>query len=404
MIVMVQRRSDLITIVVSYSSFLALGMSAALLNLAWAKIREEFSLPLDAVGWLLLASTLGYFIASSASSAIELRLGAGKMFLFGTGVIVIGLLSYVLTQSWLLMIICALITNLGAGMIDAGTNAYTAAHRSLRVMNWLHASFSVGLTISPLLMTALFNVHASWRWGYAFTCGIEILIALGFLLTMKLWYSRKPVAGAQTHTQHARFGETLRLPVVWLSVMTFALYTGLEAAPGQWSYDLFTHTRAIDPATAGLWVSLYWGAFTIGRVVFGFITPHVPPRMMLRLCMVGMFAGTVVLWWNPVNIVGLLGLAFAGFMQAPIFAVMTSNTVNLVGERHAHTTIGFQLAGAGLGFALVPGLAGILANNLGLAIIPSFLTFAAMLLIGLYEFTASRRRAILPEPQAVSAD
>ena len=51
----------------------------------------------------------------------------------------------------------------------------------------------------------------------------------------------------------------------------FFIYAGLEATPGQWVFTCFTQARGIAEETAGLWVSIYWGSFTIGRIFFGAI-------------------------------------------------------------------------------------------------------------------------------------
>ena len=50
--------------------------------------------------------------------------------------------------------------------------------------------------------------------------------------------------------------------------------------------------------------------------------------------------------------------------------------------------IGFQIAAAGLGFALLPALGGVLAKNLGLEIIGPFLLAASVVMFLLHEVVA----------------
>jgi len=38
----------------------------------------------------------------------------------------------------------------------------------------------------------------------------------------------------------------------------------MEGSAGQWPYTLFTEARSVAPATAGLWVSIYWASVTVG--------------------------------------------------------------------------------------------------------------------------------------------
>lgn len=381
-------RTNLLTILVAYMGFIGLGLNAGLLGLAWPTMQVEFSVPLDAVGILLLASTIGYLAASFYSGTIAYRLGVGRMMALASGMMAVGLLAIALAQSWYLLIIFFLFTGLGNGTIDAGLNAYLAQHHGARAMNWLHACFGIGVTIGPLLMTAVLSASLSWRYGYAITCGWVVLVAVVFAATLPLWKSVVPESDG-TPAKRASLGSILRMPIVLIGIAMFFLYAGLEATPGQWVYTLFTQGRGIAEEAAGLWVSIYWGSFTIGRIFFGAIITRVNSLTLLRGCMLGVVFGALLVWWNPVAWVGFAGLTVLGFAQAPLFPVMVSNTPRRVGAANAANAIGFQVAGAGIGVAILPALAGFLANNISLEIIPPFIFIASVLMIALHELSVS---------------
>ena len=67
---------------------------------------------------------------------------------------------------------------LGTGLIDGGLNTYVANRQGPREMNWLHASWGVGVTLSPLMMTAAITSGLGWRWGYALS-GLLLLALSG---------------------------------------------------------------------------------------------------------------------------------------------------------------------------------------------------------------------------------
>ena len=92
-----------------------------------------------------------------------------------------------------------------------------------------------------------------------------------------------------------------------------------------------------------------------------------------------------MLWWNGADLVSFLGLALMGFAQAPIFPLLVSITPKRVGDEHAANAIGFQVAAAGLGVGILPGLAGILAAKLGLEIVGPFLLVASIIMLLLHE-------------------
>jgi fucose permease len=79
----------------------------------------------------------------------------------------------------------------------------------------------------------------------------------------------------------------------------------------------------------------------------------------------------------------------AGFAIAPIFPGLVSGTEERVTARHAANTIGMQIGAAGLSGAVIPGLAGVLAQRISLEVIPPYLFLLFGLLLGL--FVASNR-------------
>src|SRR5690606_27974882 len=262
-----QRRGGL-AVVISFATFIGLGLSSGLLGLAWPRMRAEFGLPLDAVGTLLLLQTMGYIVSSFFSGRVTALFGHGVTFFVSALLMAGGLAGYFVAPDWMLVIVCGLFVGAGSGLLDAGLNNYIAAYYGPRQMNWLHACFGIGLTIGPRIMSELFLRGYSWRVGYILTAVVLVALGVVYLLSLKIWRNDVPqIAGAQP-TRPASLGATLRLPLLWLSVALLFAYAGMEIGAGQWAFTLSTEGRGIAEAEAGWCVTIYWGAFTIGRVLF----------------------------------------------------------------------------------------------------------------------------------------
>ncbi len=381
-------RFDVLTIGLAYLGFIGLGMNAGLLGVAWPSMQAQFNVPLADVGYLLLASTFGYLTASFFSGTLAYRFGIGRLLVVGGAALALALGVAATTHIWLLLIAFMFIGGTGSGIIDAGLNAYLAQHHGERAMNWLHASFGVGVTISPLIMTAVLTSDQSWRIGYMVVAGFIGLVAVLYLFTSSWWRSVVPqTASNEQPARRVSIGSTLRMPVVWMGIVMFFLYAGLEATPGQWVFTYFTQARGIVEESAGLWVSVYWGSFTVGRIFFGAVITRLNTRILLRVLMITAIISALLIWWNPVDWVGFVGLTVLGFAQAPLFPVLISNTPRRVGVEHAPNAIGFQISGAGIGVALLPAFAGVLADKVSLEIIPPFIFIAAVLMIAIYELS-----------------
>ncbi len=367
-------------------TFLTMGLPEGILGVAWPSIRGTFALPLDAMGVFLTVFTVGFLISSFNSGRIISAAGVGPMLIVSNTLVGLGLVGYALAPSWWAMVACSFLVGLGSGTTDAGMNTYVAVNHSSRVMNWSHAAFGLGATAGPALLTAIFALGHSWRYGYGVVAVLRALLALGFGLTVLQWSSPTDEpdgpAGARVRTS---VSSTLRLPIIWLSIAVFLTYTGIELTAGQWCYSLFTEVRGISPEVAGLWTSIFWGSLTAGRLLIGFVSDRISGIQLMRLCFVGMLCGGGLLCLRGWSTPGFVGLALVGFACAPVFPALIALTPRRIGATHAPNAIGFQLGAAAMGGAVLPGLTGVLAENVGLEVVGPVLVVSAMVIFGLHE-------------------
>src|SRR5215471_4335812 len=66
----------------AYVAFIMLGLPVGLVGVAWPSMRADFALPLDALGLLLITSTVGYSLASFFIAGLINRFGIGALLVF----------------------------------------------------------------------------------------------------------------------------------------------------------------------------------------------------------------------------------------------------------------------------------------------------------------------------------
>ena len=383
--------SKLSLILLAYVAFIALGMPDGLLGVAWPSMRADFSIPLDSLGLLLFAGVTGYITSSFLSGALIARMGVGNLLAVSCALTGSALVGYTLVPSWWMMVLLGVFAGLGAGAIDAGLNTYVAAHFGEGLMQWLHASYGIGVTLGPIIMTIALTALNSWRVGYRVVGGFQVALAACFLLTLPLWNRKDTSAGSDEPRRLTDYktplGETLRQPQVWLSALLFFMYVGAEVSLGTWTYSLLIESRGIDPAMAGFWAGSYWATFTVGRVMAGLYAKRVGVKLLVQGGLVGALLGAALLLWNPSEVANLLAVALIGFSIAPIFPALMSGTSQRVGVHYAANTIGMQMTAAGLGTAVIPSLLGVLARQFSLEVIPICLVVVFLGLFGFYRLS-----------------
>ncbi len=378
-------RPTLLTIL-AFLAFVSLGLPDGLLGVSWPSISDGFEVSLDSLGLLVTFQTAGYLLSSFLGGRLLRVMSIGNVLVLSTLAAATALLGISITVSWPLLLGFGFLLGAGGGAVDAGLNAYGAAHFSARILNWLHACFGVGTTLGPLIATTVLGSGNLWRWSYVIVGAAQLVLAATFFVHRRRWTTVADLSDAPAPpVTVARTRETLRRPAVWLGMLAFFAYSGVEFVTGQWSYTLLTLQRGLPVTTAGLLVSLYWASLMAGRVLFGIVADRVPLARTLRGCIASSVVGALLFWLEPTPVVSYLGLMLVGFSLAPVFASLISLTPRRVGAAHADNAIGFQIASAGLGGAGITAAVGLVAANAGLEAIGASIAVLALVLLAVYE-------------------
>jgi fucose permease len=376
-------------VLVTYLAFISLGLPDGLLGIAWPFMSARTNVPLDSLGMLLISFTIGYLSTSSTSGKILKSISLGMLLTMSCLLTALSLLTYAFSDQWGFIIIASFFLGAGGGAVDSSINTFAASRFSASTVNWLHAFYGVGATTGPLLVTFMLAENFEWYHGYIIVAIIQISLAVLFLLTQRRWHV---AAGNEEHHTTSEYFQTLKLPIVWLSMLIFFLYTGLEQGFGQWLFTILTKSRGIPEAEAGLWTSSYWGSLTVGRILFGIVLTRIPVNKVLIGALIGIVAGAFLFASNLNIYTSVLGILLLGFSNAPVFPSLISITPDRLGKEHTATAIGVQISMAMLGGALVPGIAGLLSDQYGLEVIAKVFAVAAIVLIGSYLFTTAKSK------------
>ena len=369
-------------VVLSGLAFISLGLPDGLLGVAWPSIRAYFGVELDAIGGLLAATTTGYVASSFTSGRLLRSLNVGSVLAISCALTAGGLLGYAAAPRWAAMVALGAVLGLGSGAVDSSLNTYAATQYGPRALNWLHACYGIGAAIGPLIMTAVLGKALPWQRGYSIVGVAQLALAACFAVTFR-WWDRTTGSGAAPNNQgSATIADTLRLPGATLGIAAFFVYAGVEGSMGVWTYTLLTEGRGVAAAEAGGVVSLFWGSLTGGRLLAAVGGARMLPGRMLSLALWGVMLGTVLVKMDLDAAVTYAGVVLAGCACGPIFPMLVATTPARLGGAHAANAVGFQIAAASLGLAVLPGAIGVAAEAFGIELIATlFLGLAVLLTI-----------------------
>jgi fucose permease len=360
-------------IVLAYG-FVLLGMSLTALGVTWPSVADDLDRSLAELGFVTLFFGGGYTLSTAVSGRLANRNTIGRLLLSAAVIAMAALVALTISLSWPLFLIAAGTLGLSGGLTDAATNTYVAIRRGAREMGFIHGAFGVGAIAGPLLVTGLLALGASWRIAWAALAVAEILYILG------LWrFARRIAVPASTDRDRSVTG-SLRSGTLGWSVTVFFLYAGIAGGAGIWAFTLLTEERGIAESAGGVAVAAYWGGFTASRFLLGFVGDRVDPDDVLRWSAIATAVGLAVFWWNPTPGVGVASLIFTGFAHGPVFPLEVLLTPRRFGAALTASVVGYEIAAANVGGAVLPGVVGFFVDLAGLEVVPPILFVNALLL------------------------
>jgi fucose permease len=375
--------------------FVLLGMGVTVPGVTWPSVAESFGRSLAELGYVTLLFGSGYTVSSFLSGRLSARRGIGPL-LIGAGVLsVIALTILSVSRTWPTFLIATGLLGVGGGLVDAATNTYVAIRRGVRSMGFIHGVFGVGAIAGPLLVTALLQVGLSWRVAFA-------LLAVGQgMYVAGLWHFARNLSAPSAADQPGRRTGLLGNPLLIWSLVVFFVYAGVGAGAGVWAFTYLTNERGLTDGVSGLIVAGYWGAFTASRLILGAMGEKARPETVLRWSAASTAAAFTVLWWSPTNWLAAAALIFAGFSHGPIFPLEILLTARRFGATLTATVVGFEIAAANVGGALLPGLIGFAVGLVGLTALPPLLVANSLVLMAAIEIL---RRLGRQSTETISAE
>ena len=345
-----------ILLIVIYIVFVSLGLPDSLFGVSWPVVHNDFGINENFASFYSIITAVCTGGVSFIAGKLLRRFGTAKVTFFSTLLTAVALFGISLSPNVIFMMIFSVILGYGAGAIDTGLNNYISLHYESRHMNWLHCCWGLGVTISPLIMSAfLSDESGSWRNGYKIVSLLQLTIALIVLIFIRKWEKTEKDAKGETENEEQSGGkltELLKIKGVIPSVLSLGLYCGMEFILGTWGATYAVNTFAIPPDEAAKWVSLYYGGIMAGRIVAGFISMKLSDKLLIKGSIISVFLG-IVIFALPIGAISLIGFLLIGIGFGPIFPTILHCVPDRFGKRYSADLTGYHMGGAyGIGFII----------------------------------------------------
>lgn len=388
-----------VQISVAFLAFLLIGANDGAFGVLIPSISAHYQINKDTISLLFLANTVGYLAAALNNGLLMVKLGERAFLLLGLASLGLSMGALVFMPPFLAVLLLFLPVGFGIAILDAGLNAYLAGFpRNTALLNYLHACYGTGALLGPFLASLMLALNSGWNMVYLVWSGICLLlfgsVALAFrkIMTAK----QQEQANHEVHSGKKLLQSVLRLRVVWLVALFLFFYVGSEHSLGNWSYSFLTEQRHMPSLFSGWLVSGYWLGLTLGRIVLAQVAQRLGEQRLISYCLFGVFAGSLLVWLGPLQVILASGLFLLGFSLGPIFPTTIALTSRLVSGRLLLSAIGLLTSLTSVGAALFPWIVGNLAQSLSLEILFPFVLLLTLAMAGFFKLLSKPSQALFP--------
>jgi FHS family Na+ dependent glucose MFS transporter 1 len=333
-------------------------------------------------------STVGEMGLAFLLGAIGVTFGTllgGWLFDWAPGRIVLGaaemlsasLLLLVPHIPWIgLLMVLFIVKGVAGGVVGTGANTlllWTHGGKAGPFLNALHFFWGLGAFLSPFLLGLLITAGGAYSQAYLILAIFDFSVGTAVLL-----YLRPPVAVRGEHADAAtsRAAGMLLVPIVLAAMLFLFFYVSSELTFGGWIYTYAVTLGLADAAAAAYLTSLFWFAFTLGRLVSIPVAIRHSPAQILAVAIGGcaFFLGLLIaLPGSPAVLWVCAG--GVGFSMAPIWP--GGYTLAVQSVRLTARVSSVIMLGDSIGSMVLPGLTGLFMERAGAAAM-TFLVLASV--------------------------
>lgn len=350
----------------TYAVFLMNGMLALSIGSLLPFVRDARGLDYEFCGLMVSLHSVGNLFSSFFAGTLPLAIGKKKSILLFQSAFAISYCMILFGKGNLVLAAAFLMTGLARGAASNYCNSKInkLAPGKVWIINGLHAMFSIGAFVFPILLTLITETYAD-HWVYA----CMLMIALG-VLTWILYLLipedddvvAAPAAGEE---KESNWG-FLKEPLFYLVILTLFFYLCAEQGVIGWMITYFKDTELLSPSVSTITASVQWLMILLGRLSAAFLSLKIAKEKLLPVMGVGLVVFFIILIFSKTTFWIMFGIVGFGYSMAGIYPTTVSFAGKLLQKYSMAWS--FILTTASFGSILMPSVIGKIAAGAGIAV------------------------------------
>lgn len=348
----------------TYLAFMLNGILALSIGSLLPFIRDAKGLNYAFAGMIVSLHSVGNLFSSFASGTLSVFLGRKKSILLFNACYALSYVMILYGNSNVMLALAFLMTGLarGASSNFANYTVNSLAPGKAGFLNALHAMFSIGAFLFPILLTVLTRADAG-HWIYA----CYFLIVMGILSW--ILYFLIPSAEAPKEELEKKKSDSsvgfFKEPLFYLCTFTLFFYLCAEQGVIGWLITYFVDTELLSDSLSQLMASVLWIMILAGRLTVAKASEKVRKEKLLLIMGVGFVGFFFWLLFSKNTLPIVVGIMGFGYSMAGIYPTTVSFCGRLIQKYSMAWS--FILTMASFDSILMPMIIGRIAEHAGIA-------------------------------------
>ena len=323
---------------------------------------SDYGLSRTEYGGMFVPQAITAIGSALLAAGLARRLGARRIYLIGlvanlASMALLVLSRFVISEHALAYVVLLVATGclgVGFGFTVPTLNTFAAAFFPQKVdkaVLALNALLGSGTALAPVFVAAFVGLGIWW--------GLPVLVG-ALILGLLLFSARLPLTPSPEADGAGVTSGRTKFPSRFWAFAGFALLYGVcETMNGNWASLYMTKELGASTTQASLALTVFWGAVTVGRILFAVIEKWFPERAVFQVLPLLVAAGFVAIaFLRPTQpLLGIPAFALAGFGCSALLPLVISfgqaelKTVaaSVAGGLIASYQIGYGIAAFGVG-------------------------------------------------------
>ncbi len=356
--------------------FISLGLPDSVMGSAWPAIRQTYGFSVDMIS-IFGAIQLGF---SFCSTLIYPRLSKiwtmDKFIIYSTLLTIIGLAALGLGHNTFSMLLSCVFLGFGQGAVDITINDFAAKHFSNSLMNFLHAFYGIGVSLSSFIMTFAVQPGRTWQ------LGVGIIASAQFLILLLAFITRDKFNEKAEATHETKEIAPEKMKFQHFLIPTFYFFYAVELIIGRFYSSFAVEQLHFSMAVGAAITSFYWAGLMIGRFLTGFTAYLLSGRTIIFLHFLLLLIGVSFGFVHQISFQYLSG-TLLGLGLAPLYPTAMKQAYEKYSANTAKRVISFNMAFVNVGMFFLPIPLGFLFEQEGFSSYPFIIAVFALILAGL---------------------